>query len=108
MLARRPAIPAAANPALTARSSVNAMVLAASLTGCQSASFAPRSTSSTACAVDDERHPEFHDGLGDPAAGAYPGGGRLELLQVAGADGGQRLAAGADHVDHAPCRDVAA
>src|SRR6266487_422955 len=41
-------MPAAGYPSKTARSSAKAMVLAASLTGCQSGSLAPRSTSSTA------------------------------------------------------------
>ena len=44
-----PRIPAAEYPSNTARSSAKAILLAASFTGCQSESWAPRSTSSMSC-----------------------------------------------------------
>ena len=91
-----PTMPAAAKPSKIARSSAKAICLAASLTGCQSESLAPRSTSSTACPVDRERHPQLDDRRDLAAARPHAVGRRVERAQVPGADGGQRQAVRAE------------
>ena len=97
---------AASYPSKMARSSMNASLRAASLTGSQSESWEPRSTSSTSTrsTVNGTRSrtsgwlPQMRDD-------AVAGGGDVE--QVAGAyRGGDRPARPAD-VDHPPARDVA-